>query len=119
MSLPNNNITAIGDNGEGDNGEALTAHEQTAHPNVSSTAIELTTTRWTGPKQPPPSWTCLDQHRKVHGPFSWDKMLRWYKEGGISPKNMLKRDGDENFAYFEEVQKIYGQEPFSVCVPLN
>ena len=106
---------------ECDNGEELTTHEQTIHQkaNMTSTESESTITRWTGPKEPPPSWTCLDQHGKVHGPFSWDKMLRWYNSGGINPKNMLKRDGDENFAYFEEVQKIYGQEPFSVCVPLN
>ena len=99
---------------ECDNGEELTTHEQTIHQkaNTTSTESESTTTRWTGPKEPPPSWTCLDQHGKVHGPFSWDKMLRWYNSGGINPKNMLKRDGDDNFATFEEVQKIYGQQPF-------
>ena len=93
---------------ESDNEEALTTHKQTVHQEANSpnTAIEHTTTRWTGPEQPPPSWTCLDQHGKVHGPFSWDKMLRWYNSGGTNPKNMLKRDGDENFATFEEVQKV-------------
>ena len=103
---------------ESDNEEEIRTHKQTVHQEAN-TAIEHTTTRRTGPKQPPPSWTCLDQHGKVHGPFSWDKMLRWYNSGGINPRNMLKRDGDDNFAYFEDIQKIYGQQPFSVCEPLN
>ena len=106
---------------ESDNREDLTTHDQTVHQkaNTTNAEIETTTTKWTGPKESPPSWSCLDQHGTVHGPFSWDKMLRWYNSGGIKPKNMLKKDGDDNFATFEEIQKIYGQQPFFVLEPIN
>ena len=103
----------------------LTTHEQLVHDkeNSSNTNIENnenTTTRWTTPKEPPPSWSCMDKDGKVHGPFQWYEMLKWYNSGGnLLPNTLLKREGDENFATLEEVQRIYGTQPFFILEPVN
>ena len=100
---------------------ALTTHSQTVHEDHNSSSVDSVRPESTIflSKTPPPSWMWLGQEGQDQGPFPWFHMLRWFNAGFFSSNTMLKREGDEDYASLEEIQKKYGLQPFGISQPVN
>ena len=91
----------------------ITRHIKTAHQIVMATgSTDLHVNQQGIPPPPPCSWFWLGQEGQEQGPFPWFHMARWLNNGLLTANSMLRREDDEDFASLEDIQKIYGSQPF-------